>query len=467
MSDTTVDSTGSLWEATMPAGERVEAAPLPGDLDVDVVIVGAGLTGLWTAHSLAVADPELRIAVLDRHGVGFGASGRNGGWCSGLLANSLTTLASRHGRPATIAMQAAMHRSVDEVGRVLRTERIEADFAKGGTITTARTPQQHARLAEELEAARSFGLTADDLRWMEADELDRECRMRGARSALFTPHCAALHPLRLVHGVARAAQRRGVALHGRTNVLERVPNGVVTDRGKVRAEVVVLATEAWTAAWPGRRRDVVPLYSLMVGSAPLTDEQWGQIGLADRPTFHDARNLIVYGQRTADGRIAFGGRGAPYHFGSRIDTRFDRSAAVRRLLVDAVRELFPVLADVEVPYHWGGPLGVPRDWQWSVGFDRGTGTAWAGGYVGDGVSTTNVAGRTLADLITGRRTELTTLPWVDHRSRCWEPEPLRWLGINLTRHAAARADAAEHGVGRWPPARARAWTKVLSTLSGR
>ncbi|MGH9270719.1 MAG: NAD(P)/FAD-dependent oxidoreductase, partial [Ilumatobacteraceae bacterium] len=419
------------------------------------------------AYYLARADPQLRIAVLDRHHVGFGASGRNGGWCSGLLANSLTTLAERHGRAATIAMQAVMHDSVDEVGRVLAAEGIDADFAKGGTITAARTPEQHGRLIKELLEARSFGLTTDDVRWLEPDEVQLRCAMSATRAALFTPHCAALHPLRLVHGLARATQRRGVAIHGATPVLEQTAAGLVTPHGRVRADAVVWATEAWTATRPDTRRAVVPLYSLMIGTAPLTEEQWAAIGLAERETFHDARHLIIYGQRTTDGRLAFGGRGAPYHFASRIAERFDRSDGVRDLLADALRELFPVLADVDVPFHWGGPLAVPRDWQWSVGFDRSTGTGHAGGYVGDGVSTTNVAGRTLADLINGASTSLTELPWVDHRSRRWEPEPLRWLGINLTRHAATRADHAERGDGPQAARRARRWSRVLSRLTGR
>ncbi len=211
---------------------------------------------------------------------------------------------------------------------------------------------------------------------------------------------------------------------------------------------------------------MIPLYSLMIGSEPLTTRQWDQIGLARRPTFNDARNMIIYGQRTADGRIAFGGRGAPYHFGSRIDPRFDRDERVRTMLVDAVRELFPVLDEVEFPYHWGGPLGVPRDWQCAVRYDRSSGLATAGGYVGDGVATTNLAGRTLADLITGRQSDLVRLPWVQHPLRRWEPEPLRWLGVNVARRAAAGADAAEARSGRVASWQARAWTRLLDALTG-
>jgi glycine/D-amino acid oxidase-like deaminating enzyme len=274
-----------------------------------------------------------------------------------------------------------------------------------------------------------------------ADELADRCRATNARTAVYSPHCAAVHPLRLAHGIARAAQRRGVRIHEGTGVTALAPSRVETDRGTVRAEVVVLATEAFTVTLPEHRRDLVPLYSLMVATDPLPDSVWDTVGLAQRETFADARNLIIYGQRTADGRMAFGGRGAPYHFGSRIAPAFDTDERVRAQLVGTVRELFPVFTDVAFPYHWGGPLGVPRDWRWSVRYDRGL--AAAGGYVGDGVSTTNLAGRTLADLITGRDSELVTLPWVGHHSRRWEPEPLRWLGINLVRLAASRADAAE------------------------
>jgi glycine/D-amino acid oxidase-like deaminating enzyme len=252
-----------------------------------------------------------------------------------------------------------------------------------------------------------------------------------------------VHPLRLAHAIARGCIARGVRLHEGTGVVEVGPHRLTTSGGTVRAGVIVIATEAFTARLPGHRRDVLPIYSLMVASEPLTAAQWDEIGLAERPTFHDARHSIVYGQRTADGRIAFGGRGAPYHFGSRVDPAFDTNERVRRMLVDSVHDMFPVLADVAFPFHWGGPLGVPRDWRCAVRFDPAAGIAVAGGYVGDGVSTANLAGRTLADLITGRDSELLQLPWVGHRPRRWEPEPLRWLGVNAVRLAAAVTDAIE------------------------
>jgi glycine/D-amino acid oxidase-like deaminating enzyme len=159
--------------------------------------------------------------------------------------------------------------------------------------------------------------------------------------------------------------------------------------------------------------------------------------------------MIIYGQRTADDRLAFGGRGAPYHFGSRVAAAHDQDARVHTMLAETLVELFPDLGPTPpIAYRWGGPLGVPRDWTASVGFDRASGLAWGGGYVGDGVATSNLAGRTLADLVTGDSSPLTSLPWVGHRSRRWEPEPLRWLGINASLRVMDTADAREHRTGR-------------------
>jgi glycine/D-amino acid oxidase-like deaminating enzyme len=229
----------------------------------------------------------------------------------------------------------------------------------------------------------------------------------------------------------------------------------------VRAAHVVRATEGYSPALPGLHRAIAPVFSLMIATEPLGAEVWDQIGLARRETFSDFRNVIIYGQRTADDRLAFGGRGAPYHFGSRVRPRFDRDPAVFAKLERVLGELFPAIAGVGVTHRWGGPLGIPRDWCASVGLDRSTGLAWGGGYVGDGVGTSNLAGRTLADLILRRDTELVRLPWVDHRSRAWEPEPLRWLGVNAALRLALLADRIEARTGR--PSRAAA---ILHRLTG-
>jgi glycine/D-amino acid oxidase-like deaminating enzyme len=234
----------------------------------------------------------------------------------------------------------------------------------------------------------------------------------------------------------------------RTAAIEIEPGIVRTDAGRVRAGAILRCTEGYTPRLVGERRTIVPLYSLMIATEPLPEDVWERIGLRRRETFTDGRHLLIYGQRTADGRVAFGGRGAPYHFGSAIRPGFDRDDRVFADLERVLRGLVPQIGDAAITHVWGGALGVPRDWQASVGFDRERGLGWAGGYVGDGVATTNLAGRTLADLVLGRDTELTALPWIDHRSPRWEPEPLRWLGINATRALAASADRAEARTGR-------------------
>ncbi len=405
--------------------------------------MGAGFTGLWTAYYLAEAEPSLRIAVLEAETAGFGASGRNGGWCSALFPKSLSSLATLGDRSSALAQHATMRDTVDEVGRVLAAEGIDAHWAKGGTITLVRSPAQLTRAREDVEDARSWGRGEDDVRLLDADEASSMLAASGTLGATYTPDCAAIHPLRLARGLADAAVARGVRLHEHTRVQAIDPGRVTTDRGTVRAGTILRATEGYTATIAGHRRRLAPIYSLIIATEPLSDEVWDQIGLRRRETFSDHRHLIIYGQRTADGRMVFGGRGAPYHFGSRIKAGYDRDDRVFAKLRETLVELFPVLSSARITHAWGGALGVPRDWCASVGLDADTRIGWAGGYVGDGVGTTNLSGRTLRDLVLGRDTELTRLPWVNHRSRSWEPEPLRWLGVNTGLNAMAWADVEE------------------------
>ena len=441
----------SFWLDTVP-GTLGPGDPLPGDLDADVAIVGAGYTGLWTAYYLSRADPGLKIAVCEREIAGFGASGRNGGWCSALFPASLGKLERMAGRDAAIGMQRAMQATVDEVGRAAAAEGIDCHWAKGGTVQLARSATQLERAREEVAEARSFGFGEEDLRLLSAADARALAGATDVVGGTYTPHCAAIHPARLARGLAEVVRGQGVSLFERTPVLRIDPGQLVTATGTVRARYVIRATEGYTAQLPGLGRTVAPVYSLMIATAPLPESAWAEIGLAGRPTFSDLRHLIIYGQRTADGRLAFGGRGAPYHLGSAVRPSFDRVPAVFAALRRTLTELFPVLGDVAVTHGWGGPIGVPRDWCASVGLDRSTGIGWAGGYVGDGVSTTNLAGRTLADLITGTDSEITRLPWVGHHSPRWEPEPLRWLGVNTGLHAMGFADRQEARTGR--PSRA-------------
>jgi glycine/D-amino acid oxidase-like deaminating enzyme len=438
----------SLWHETVPTDWTPRPA-LVGDVEADVAIVGAGYTGLWTAYYLSRADPSLRVVVVEAEVAGFGASGRNGGWCSALFPASQASLARMSSPASAAAQHQAMRGSVDEVLRVAAAEGIDIQAAKGGTIVLARNRAQWSRAQADPEG--------ELLSAVEASERLRATRTLGAT---YTPDCAAIHPGRLVRGLAEVITRRGVALHEGTAALSLAPGVVRTARGAVRAPYVVRATEGFTPRLPGLTRALVPVYSLIVATEPLSPAVWDEIGLARRETFSDHRHLIIYGQRTADDRLVFGGRGAPYHLRSRVSPAYDRDPRVFAALHATLLDLFPVLQDTRFTHAWGGPIGIPRDWCASVGLDRDTGLAWAGGYVGDGVSTTNLAGRTLCDLILDRSTELTALPWVGHRSPSWEPEPLRWLGINAGLRAMTLADAEESLTGR-PSVVARAISPLL------
>lgn len=435
---------------------------MAGDVEADVAIVGGGYTGLWTAAYLAEADPSLRVVVLEAETVGYGASGRNGGWCSALFPASSDTLAALPGgsRAGALAQHAAMRATVDEVARFVAAEGIDAHLVKGGTITLARSAPQLARAEAEVAHARSWGRGEDDVALLSAAEAATRLRATRTLGATYTPDCAVVQPQRLVRGLAEVAERRGVTIHESTRVTGIAPGVVTTGRATVRASYVLRATEGYTAGLPGHRRTLVPVYSLMISTEPLPAEVWDEIGLARRETFADHRHLIVYGQRTADDRLVFGGRGAPYHWGSRVRASYDTDERVFAGLWATLLDLFPVLRGRKVTHAWGGALGIPRDWTASVGLDRDTGLGWAGGYVGDGVSTTNLAGRTLRDLVLGRDTALTRLPWVDHHSPAWEPEPLRWLGINAGLRAMTVADAEERLTGR-PSLVARAVAPLL------
>jgi glycine/D-amino acid oxidase-like deaminating enzyme len=438
----------SLWLDQLDGPIR-RRRRLAGPIDVDVAVVGAGYTGLWTAYSLLQADPSIRVVVIERETVGFGASGRNGGWCVGELAGGLHGAVAAAGARAGVAMTRAIIDTVDEIGRTVAAERIDCGFVRGGVIRVARTTPQADRQRAEVDAHRRHGFGDDVIRLLDADEAIGHLAATDVLGGVFYAPAARVQPARLARGLADAVERRGGTIVEDTAVSEIVGRTatssprVVTDLGVVRADVVVRATEAYTRDLVGHRRTLVPLYSLMVATEPLSGERWDRIGLRGMETFADDRRMVIYGQRTTDDRIAFGGRGAPYRFGSGIDAATEASSVVHERIVAALRELLPVLGDARITHRWGGVLGVPRDWRPSVGLDRASGIAWAGGYVGEGVAATNLAGRTLADLIVGNDSELVSLPWVGHRSRRWEPEPLRWTAINGARRLAALVDDEE------------------------
>ncbi len=426
----------SHWYTTLP-----DYRPsLPGNREADVCIVGAGFTGLWTAYYLKRADPSLRITVLEARFAGFGASGRNGGWASALVPGDRRRMASRYGRAGVVAWQRVLTESVDEVIAVAAREGIDAGIVKGGCLRVARNSAQHQRLLAEAAADAEWG---DDVSVLTKTEAAERVRLAGMLSASFTPHCARIQPAALVRGLACAVERLGVAIYEQTPVTGIGTGRVDTPFGRVDAPVVVRATEGFTATLPGLRRRWLPMNSSMIVTEPLTDDVWEAIGWRDCETLGDTAHGFFYAQRTVDDRIAIGGRAVPYRYASRIDRDGEIDARTVNRLAATLHSVLPQTRDAQITHGWCGVLGVPRDWNASVGFDPRTGLGWAGGYVGHGVTATNLAARTLADLVLRRDTPLVALPWVNHRCRNWEPEPLRWLGVRGLYRAYRLADRHE------------------------
>lgn len=433
----------SFWYSQIPP--PAPRPPLDGDAAADVAIVGAGYTGLWTAYYLKRARPDLAVRIVEKHFAGYGASGRNGGWLTGGFAWDPARYAATHGEAAARALVAAMGATVPEVLHAARAEGIAADFHETDELTVATSAPQLARLTAEAEARRAWGET---LHLLTAAETQARIRIPGALGGLLYPGVARVQPAKLVQGLARAVERLGVAIHEGTAATRLAPGRLETDRGAIAAPIILRCTEGFTATIAGAKRDLIPLNSAQIVTEPLPDAVWDRIGWQGAELLGSARHLYAYCQRTADGRIALGGRGLPYRFGSAIDQGGVPDGVTVARLQAMFRALFPAAAAVPQAFAWCGTLGAPRDWCATLGLDPATGLGWAGGYVGVGVSTANLAGRTLADLALGRTTPLTRLPWVGRRPRLWEPEPLRWLGVRGMYRLYAMADAAEDRSGR-------------------
>ncbi|MBT2408379.1 MULTISPECIES: FAD-binding oxidoreductase [unclassified Streptomyces] len=457
----TINGGISFWYATDPTAAQPPRAPLTGDATADVVIVGAGYTGLWTAYYLKQSAPDLRVTVLEQKFCGYGASGRNGGWLYNGIAGR-DRYATLHGHRAALRLQQAMNDTVTQVIDTAAKEGIDADIHRGGVLEVARTPAQLTRLKAFHEAELAFGET--DRALYDATDTRARINIADAVGSSWTPHGARIHPLKLVKGLAGACERLGVVIHESTPVTEITTGRAITPYGTVRAPYVLRCTEGFTAALKGQKRSWLPMNSSMIATAPLPQSTWDTLNWSDASTLGDMAHAYMYAQRTADNRIAIGGRGVPYRYGSRTDNDGSTHPATITALTTLLTSFFPQLAGTEITHAWSGVLGVPRDWCATVTLDRTTGLGWAGGYVGSGVATANLAARTLRDLVLGDSTDLTTLPWVNHRVRRWEPEPFRWLGVQALYAAyreADRREAATHTPTTTPLAR------LADRISGR
>ena len=439
----------SFWYADIGMPPRRPA--LQGDTSADVAIIGAGYTGLWAAYYLKKAQPSLNVLVIEKDFSGFGASGRNGGWLMGTFAWNHDRYAAATSRAAVLDMVAALETTVDELIGVCAAEGIDADILRCDQLSIATHPAHLVTLQTQLADHRNWG---DGHRVSELDAAQTRARIDvpGTLGGLVVSGMARVQPAKLVQGLAAAVERLGVRIVEDTAVTEYQSGLVTTDKGRVKAPIILRATEGFTAAIKGHKRDWLPLNSAQIATPVLPPKVWDQIGWRGHELFHDLYNSYCYCQRTREGRITVGARGVPYLYGSAMDRNGAPDAETIRRLTAILHRHFPAAAPYGVDHAWCGVIGVPRDWCATVGLDPATGLGWAGGYVGEGVATSNLAGQTLADLTLGRDTALTHLPWVNRKVRPWEPEPLRWLGVHTMYRLYAAADFRET-VHNTPPSR--------------
>lgn len=452
----------SFWYRDI-GGLPARRPPLSGDTTADVAIIGAGYTGLWTAYYLKKANPALDIVIIEREFAGFGASGRNGGWLSGGFAWSRDKYLSTGSRDSVRAMIAAMMGTVEEVIRVCEAEGIDADIVRTDEMRAATSDVQWQRIQADYASEKAWNVAEEDIHLINAEEARARINVNHLKGAMITKGVARVQPAKLVQGLAKAVERLGARIYENTAVTAFEKGTVETGRGKVRAPFIIRATEGFTAGLPGLSRTWLPLNSAQIVTEPLPDDLWADIGWNGREILGDGAHAYCYAQRTREGRITMGGRGVPYRFGSKTDRNGQTQAQTIRQLTEILHRHFPQVKGMKIDHAWCGVLGVPRDWCATVGLDRQTGIGWAGGYVGVGVSTSNLSGRTLADLVLGRETDLVRLPWVNRKVREWEPEPLRWLGVHAMYQMFHKADLDEAQPGAGPSRLAR----FANALTGR
>jgi len=421
---------GNQAEASVWWSSATHPTFTPGELyrQWDVVIVGGGYSGMWTAHHLLNSSPDLTIAILEAHQVGSGASGRNGGWASALYPIEDSELA-KHASAQNIAnLHTELEKSIDEIGQFAAQSQENIAFIKSGSLTIARSNAQFERIKKGLLPRESI---------LDKDQTLMKIKMSDTVGASFNPDCATINPTQLVVALAKSLAQRGVHIFENT-FAEITSDGVVKVSGKaIESKFVVRAIEAYHE----KNREQIPIYSLMIATEPLPDEFWTKYGLDNRPTFHENRHLVTYAQRTSDNRIAMGGRGAPYKWGSARSNKSEQHAKIHKQLRETAIQWFPELKNYSFTHAWGGAVTVKRDWAPYLQWDGHFGAF--GGYVGDGVTLSYLAANSMADLILGKNTVRASLPYVGWKSAKWEPEPFRWLGVNLGIKLSELADIEE------------------------
>ena len=397
----------------------------------DVAIIGAGFSGLWSAFHLKQFQPNLKIAILEKEYVGFGASGRNGGWASAEYPTSSNRLIKENGLESYKNLRTAITKSIDEIGEIAKSNNWQIDYAKGGALVFARGNAQLSRISKEID---------EEHQLLNKSQTTDLLNIPSALGSVFTPHCAALNPFKLVRALADHLEKLGVMIYEQSSVSEIRDKQVEVNGFNVNCTFSIRATEAFTPRkWMGNRQ--IPIYSLMVATEPLSNEVVKEIRNTQRATFQEACHLITYAQITSDNRLALGGRGVRYKLFSRLSERSEIDNRMHSALERRARSWFPQITNAKFEYRWGGAVALTRRWQAYLNFDQATGRAEIGGYVGDGVTLSYLVAKTLAEKMSNIKTA--NLPFIDQGIGRWEPEPIRYLAVNAGFKATVLADYEE------------------------
>jgi len=424
MDPATDHSDKSFWLATY--GPYAPNAALQGDCSVDVAIIGGGFTGLSTAYHLKRDDPGMNVAVLESEVIGYGASGRNGGFSMTLFGMEPTITKLFFGQQRAVEAHRYMERAVDYVDALVKEHQMQSDYWFPGFLRVATTPGFERRIQHDLKLLSDMGITG--ITWIGAAAVRAQVDSPLFRGAWWEPRCGLLNPAKQVRELKRVAQQFGATVYERTPVtaIERGARFILrTPGGTVTANKIVLATNAYSHLIPELRSKQAPVFTHMVVTEPLTEAQLAPIGWKNRQGIEDARNLVHYFRLTADNRLAMGGSDVSLAYGTDLD--HDRNPRVFLDLEHDVARIFPSLRGVRYTHRWGGPVSVPTQMVPDIGQLGDARALYSLGCVGHGVSLTHLNGRTLADLVCERKTDLTDVWFVNRRSLPWPPEPLRFV----------------------------------------
>jgi glycine/D-amino acid oxidase-like deaminating enzyme len=431
----------SFWLTRPGAPTPPPTQPLRNDIDCDVAIVGGGLSGLWVAWALAQQRPELSIAVLEAERLGYGASGRNGGWMSAKQVGVRRALARGAGGPKAVTeMQDRLEQACTEVVDILGAREIDA--RRGGWTQLVRSVSELRRAENYVAESRRWNLDESSIRMMSAEEAYERIHARGLMGAVHSPHNYCVDPVKMVFRLAALAMDAGATVYTGARVTNIAAGRLEVGPHRVKASQIVVATEGYTASQPGQRRRMLPLNSSMLVTEPLSPQQWGMVGWEHHDGVSATAHTYFHSERTPDGRIAIGGRGRPYRFASGTDQDGLVDEATVRSLMAVIDDLFPGL-NAEPAHAWCGVIGVTRDWSPFLDYDSSARVLRMGGYAGQGLTASYLAGLAAADLLTDRKSFLSTSAWVRPVPRRWEPEPLRWIGANGFYVAYSLADRLE------------------------